>query len=478
MPFVTDPGGETFVAGDPPHGVCVAFNDSALAQNPVWTRLDDPAGYRLASSWQISRGRQTALDKTGTGTAQVTFTDLHGLLDPTNPTGPFFDKLEPSLQAAIGFMNPMTGDWTTLFRGHLSSQNHDLNMITDSRGVDVVVMDLVDAFDLLGAIELAPANHGITPTVWSHFADVYYPGTPSNFVGEPAVWKHVDDHIVQLLDDAKWPNTGQKRAGLRNIFAGNVSVQGTVYARRDSMLTALFDAADAEFPGVANIYVSKTGVLTFHGRFARFYPARPGYGIGSWSCGDMTQAAYDPDCAPISGISFHRSKEDIVNACIALPDGFSDTDVPTQLSKNTTSINKYGWRSLTFEGLKIHQGHDDLGNSTNALVETKKFADYYVQNFAEPQTRVTQIRFRPRGYNQVGASALWALMCGVEIGDLIHLTTSHTGSGSGFNEDFFVEGIHYTAQPGNAGMHDVTMELDVSPQSFFASNPFGSWNDS
>jgi len=67
-------------------------------------------------------------------------------------------------------------------------------------------------------------------------------------------------------------------------------------------------------------------------------------------------------------------------------------------------------------------------------------------------------------------------MCGVEISDTVFLKTWHPGGG-GFGSNFFVEGIHYEVSPMRADMHDVTLTLDVSPDSFFSSNPFGNFDD-
>lgn len=478
MPFLIDEGGDSFVSGDEPHGVCVAFQDDTLEEQPVWERLDDPAGFRLASAWTISRGRQSELDKTGTGTASVTFVDTDGVLDPTNNSGPFYTggetHVDPMRQAAIALMNPVTGEWGTLFRGYISDMTHSVDMWTDERGLDTVSMELVDAFDLFNAVELTPGDHGDS-TPFSDFADVFYGGHPSNFTGYPASFVHVDDRIAQILDDIGWPNSG-KRAGLRNIFSGNVSMQGNVYSRRDSALQALFDAADAEFPGVANIYMSKNGVVTFHGRFARFFPERAGYGIGSWTVGSLAQAELDSDCAPIAGLEFRRSKADIINAALISPRNSTEAQIQNLLVKDTASIAKYGWRSISFEELLIWKGHDEVGDDTTAQEECFKFGNYYVDNYAVPKTRVSSITFRPRGIEQTGAEPLWDLMVNVEIGDVVTLKTEHPSDG-GFDEDFFVEGIRYDSKPAREDMLDVTMTLDVSPRSFYDSNPFGDWDD-
>lgn len=456
-----------FPALSSPEGVCVAFDDDTLEATPAWYSLDR-AG--IVTHWSISRGRQSELDKTGTGTASVTLIDKTGLLDPTNTTSQLYGKLDPMKQVAIAIRNPVTDTYSTVFRGFVSEWLHDLEVFEETdgaaRGIDTITLEAADAFDLFAALELTPGEHGDT-SVRSDFADVYYQGTPSNVPGEPDVFKHVDQRIIQLLADAGWDPTRQI------VFSGNVSVQGVVINRRDQLLAALDDAADAEFPGLANRFMSRDSLFIFHGRYARFFPDRPGYGINTWQAGGLAQAQADPNVAPISHpLSFRRSKQDVINAVIALPQGIDDSDAPGQLVKDTPSIEAYGWRSMSFENLLTSAGHDDDGNPTTALEETAKFADYYVGNYKQPKTRVTRIPFRSRGTNNPYAAALWALICGVELGDVVSLQTVHPGGG-GFDADFFIEGISYDVGPARADMDDVTLELDVSPKSFFAYNPFG-----
>ncbi len=249
-----------------PEGVCWDPDASALEENPDWQRLDtDP--YRLATGFQIVRGRSSETDKTVTGTASLTFRDTDGILDPTNTTGPFYGKLDPMKQVALSVLNPVSEAWWTLFRGFVAGRDHSLDMFTDTRGYDQVTWQLVDAFDLLANVILTHGVHGDPPPL-STFPNIYYAGgDPSSTVGSGfpgllGTFKHVDQRIVQLLDDAGWPGTGANSSALRSIFSGNVSVQGVIYSRKDSLLSALFDAADAEFPGIANFYVSKDGVLT------------------------------------------------------------------------------------------------------------------------------------------------------------------------------------------------------------------------
>ncbi len=231
------------------------------------------------------------------------------------------------------------------------------------------------------------------------------PGLNDDFIGR----------INQALNDAGWPAT------LRSIFSGNVALQEVVYQRNSSLLQVILDAADAEFPGVANVYVDKNGKVTFRGRFARFDPTNPQYGITFWPCGD-TAACADTTYAPIFGLDFSRGKSNLINSAIALP-------------------------------------------------ETGLYSAYYVDNYKDPRNRVNQIRFRPVATTHPNATALWGTVCGVEIGDVISLKCTFPWGG-GFDEDFYVEGIHYDAVPLNATMPDINLTLDLSPAAYYAI-PFG-----
>lgn len=453
-------------------GVYVAFASlSTLAASPTWVRLDGPEIGATVQSWDIDRGRNSEQDRVGTGTATVRLLDRTGALDPTFPTGPYAGQIDPMKPAKIDLVNPATGAATTVFRGFVSEWLYDMDM---TEGFATVTLELADAFDLFAAIEMTTKRgslgHGTAPTDTT-FTDVYYPGTPANLPGQAAATIHVDTRINQLLDDAGWP------ASMRNVFSGNCNVQGVVYARRDQLLQGLQDAADAEWSGVANIFMSKDGKVAFRGRFARFHPTDPTYNIGSWRCGDQTAVdAGGGSVAPLAGMSFRRSKQDLVNACLALPQddsgAFTAAEVAGQLVTDSGSIAQYGWRGLSFNDLLNAGGTDTLLVTRTNLQDTKNVAQYYVDNYKYPATRLTTLRFRPRPPGSFGGGALWALMTGVELGDLIHTTTRHD-TGGGFDEDGFVEGIRYTAAPMTSGQHEISLELDVSPRSFYSSNPIG-----
>src|SRR5215216_5906429 len=102
-------------------GVGIALAGNATDVSPTWTRIDDPAGVNVVTSWEIERGRRGEREQTGPGKANVTLRDLTGAFDPTNTTGAYYGQLRPGRQAGIALQNPVTSAWSTLFRGHVEN---------------------------------------------------------------------------------------------------------------------------------------------------------------------------------------------------------------------------------------------------------------------------------------------------------------------------------------------------------------------
>lgn len=105
------------------------------------------------------------------------------------------------------------------------------------------------------------------------------------------------------------------------------------------------------------------------------------------------------------------------------------------------------------------------------LTETRRIASYYVNNYKDPRTRITQVTFKGPPPGSTGAAKTWQLICGIDISDTLDIVTHHPGGG-GFNERFFVEGLHYEVHPLNDTYWDVTLTVDVSPTAWFTSDPF------
>lgn len=437
--------------------MCVAFDSNALTEFPLWTRLDDPTGPFTLTSWQIDRGRIYETEKTSTGTASFTLVDRAGDFDPTRTSGPFYGKLDPYKQACIVLQNPVTGVWSTIFRGFVSEWLVEPH---PTERFNFVTCSLVDGMDFLAAAELVPGSFGDTPPASALDGDVYY--------GSDTSLAAIRARIVRTLDDVDWPGAGVGVGTLRSIFSGNVGLQAQSYSPRSTALEVILDCADAEFPNVANFYISKDGKATFHGRYARFHPSVVEYGINTWQIGDTAAVAASPSTvAPVSPpISFHRDKEQLFTAAIATPKDIAEADIEAQYG-TAASSSTLGFRTWSAENLLTQNGE----GPTTAIQETAKFRTYVLQNFASAATRVGQLTFRPQPPSGTSGSTLWALMCGVDISDIVHLKTTHAGGG-GFDTDFYVEGVHYDCVPMNDDHPDVTMTLDVSPRSYYNSNPF------
>ena len=133
---------------------------------------------------------------------------------------------------------------------------------------------------------------------------------------------------------------------------------------------------------------------------------------------------------------------------------------------DTSAAAAFGLRSWSAENLCTAGGV-----STTALEETNLFAQYIVANYAAPATRVGAITIRPQRASGIFGAAAWALICDIDISDRILLTTTH-GGGGGFNDYFFVEGVHYEAKPMSAQQHEITLTIDVSPATWYATNPY------
>jgi hypothetical protein len=277
----------------------------------------------------------------------------------------------------------------------------------------------------------------------------------SFYDGNVVFWEdlQVAHRINQVLDQVGWP------VGLREVFSGNVSLKRTVYAPRQPALNAITDAADAEFPGVAKFYIQKDGRATFHGRLARFNPLDAQYHISRWKVGDMAAVAADSSYAVITALEYDRDKDRIINSALATPEGIADADIAGQYISDASSISAYGTRSWSAENLLTDEGYI---NGYDDLQETYAFANYYVTNYATPRSRINRISFSSR----VNSLRVWNLLCGVDISDRLEVK-----AGAFNNEFYFVEGLHYTVEPMSATALDVTLELDVTPASYYFEQP-------
>ena len=62
--------------------------------------------------------------------------------------------------------------------------------------------------------------------------------------------------------------------------------------------------------------------------------------------------------------------------------------------------------------------------------------------------------FKSRRPGNTNGSALWKHLCRAEISDLLTLQTEHPGGGGFLEDQFYVEGLHYTVRPGPPDVPD------------------------
>jgi hypothetical protein len=436
-------------------GMSLAPDDYPLDPSPTWERIDTT--YNV-TGWTISRGRPNETGRVGAGTATIRLVDTTGDFDPTNTSGDFYGRLvagQPlarGVQAAIALQNPTDDTWATLFRGFVDDVIWDPYA---TFGFANVTLELVDAIGFLAEYEM--------PLDGSFGDDV----VDGNIVFDAdTATDAVQTRINAVLDSIGWD------AALRNIFTGNVKLQEAVYSPRELALTVMQDAADAEFPDVATLYAAgprNPGVITFHGRLARFDYSNPLYDIQTWELGDDTASTADPTNVVRISPPLQASVEGatIYTSALSTPQSVAAGDIAGQYVTDATNAAYFGLKTWSAENLLTAGG----ASLATALQVSKLFADYRRDNYSTPRVRVGEITIRPQSPTGVHGDATWAFMCGVELNDVVHLTTTHTGGG-GFDHDFFVEGIRYEAKPMNADHHDVTLTLDVSPVGYFDNDPF------
>jgi hypothetical protein len=382
----------------------------------------------------------------------VTINDTDGILDPTNTSGPYFGKINPFIQAALCRYNPVLDDWDQRFRGFVADFNYSFH---PSQRVNQLTLELVGIFELLNRIEMVPGGiFGDTPPsgqdIWFALADM-------------------DVRINQVL-----ANSGIDEA-FSVVFSGNVDLKPTPYTAGETPLTVIQESADAEFPGVSNVYEDRFGRLVVHGRLAKFDPAGVASGVTDdvwdwhdWEAGDGAAVEADPaQLAHIRSFSFSRGYDKIVNSVYL---SSIDPEIPVVTDQDVTSIGLYGYGSRSWPNLLTNTGL--LGGGSTTAQELQLFADYMLNNYADPVDRPTEITFRSKEPGTPGVAENWRLMSKVDISDRITVTIASPGGGGFTTEQFYVEGIRESSEPLNTEFDNDTVTLYVSPAEHFSTNPF------
>lgn len=258
------------------------------------------------------------------------------------------------------------------------------------------------------------------------------------------------------------------------VFSGNVDVHMTLYDADDDILSAMRDAADAEFPGIGNIYEDRYGRIVFHGRFAKFDPDTTASGaewnFQRWQAG--TRADVTTGVAQIREFKYNRPRTRIVNTYVAWPeldlsgDPFDPSVIQNNTKSDATSISAYGYRGKDAPSLIIKE-HKTNGNS--GLEECALFGDYYVGNYSEPRKNVEVCTFLSINPDDPRAEATWALMTQADISDVIHMFVDEAGMS---DEEFFIEGISGSCRVANPEYDYVSVTPNLSPAAYYTDNVF------
>lgn len=412
-------------------------------------RLDNNTN--LIASYQIERGRQFETDRTDGGRATVQINDVDGLLDPTHGAGPYAGELNPLVQITLGRWNPVAAEWQTRFRGFIADYDYSFD---PSQQVNRLTLSCIDIFAILQAVEMLPGFFGDTPPAGSE-GQVFFDNA------------NVDGRINQVHGNAGIPSA------FYVTFTGNVGLYESTYSPGESAMTAIQEAVDAEFPGVSNLYPDRFGRAAFHGRLAKFDPATIAAGAGDaawdwhhWHCGDGAAVAAAPSTvAHLREFAFNRGLGQVINSALATPQGILDADVAGQIAQDATSIAKYGIRSWSAQNLLTKTG---LFDSSTDLVETKRFAQWRVDNYAVPRNRVTRLTLRTIRPGTPGAAITWRMLCEADISDQLDITVTSPGGGGFGAEPFYIEGIQEESTPLNADYDNHTVSFDVSPAGLYA----------
>jgi len=420
--------------------VLIALTAGPLVAEPTWTRYDTLTGC-ACYGFDSFAGRQSELDTTDTGTATVYFHDTNNTLDE--------DLV--GLQIMLQLYNPITATWHPRWRGHIDDIQRDL-IDVPSAPLANVALTCTGIFDYLGGCKMLP---GVFGDVGGTDDVVFYDNG------------RVDDRITALLTDA------QIDPSMMVVFTGNVNVNETLYDPDDVILQGLRDAADAEFPGIANVYEDRYGRVAFHGRHARFDPettsTSANWEFTRWH--GATREDVGTGTAQIQSFSYNAPRARIINSYIAWPrldeNGveFDRTLIPTLLQTDASSISTFGYRGDEAPDLILKDSYTGtIGSDLCAL-----FGQFYTTNYNQPRKAVQRVEFKSlRPYDR-GASTTWDLMCRADISDAINLTVDEALLA---NEAFFIDGISVECRPANPDYDFVTITPNLTPASYYGTDVF------
>ncbi len=433
--------------------VLIAPDDSPLEPDPTWERMDDIDNF--VADIQITAGKQTEFDQSQTNTATVRFNDTAGLLDPNNPSSPWYGNLYGK-QILCQVYNPVEDAWFSRFRGTTKRPRYDLNPATRN-GVSILsnaAIECVGVFDYLARYQQTPGINGDTP--------------PAAAAGS-VFWEdgEVNDRIISMLASAGLDSTRYV------VFDGNVLVIETLYDPGDPILIGLRDASDAESPVAYVLYEDRFGRAVWHGRQSITDPDTVAAGAGAtawdfqrYKIGDGAAIIGDSDYAQIRPpFQYSVPLERIVNAALITPRRLSNatpfdrTTIPSLVVSDSGSIGAYGVVPFA-RGDSINGGHKTNGD--NAAEDCKRSAQFLVDNFKDALIRIDAATVKAISPDDPRAEPVWNILSRADIADVTETNLGYPG-GVGVGQNDFIQGWTQTITPLNPDYDYVELGLNLSP---------------
>ncbi len=448
--------------------VLIAWDDGPLVANPTWTVIDQGGGtfpYDFVTGYDTHSGRQTLISQTETGTATVYVMDRHGLFDDRNGSSPYQGKLS-GRQIMLQLYNPYGATWEPQFRGLIDDYRYTMDgsaVGADGNPVNASIeIDCVDMFDYLNGYGLTPGVDGTTPPVGAEDS-VYF----ASNVGVGG--NTVEDRILEILGNANIDPTMSITA------SGNIQVIATQYNADESALTALRDAADAEMPFIANIYVNRHGQFCFRGRYSRFDPDQVAAEAGStwdftrWRVGDGKAIQADPTRAQIREFTYTRDRNELINAAMCYPQGLPTAQIPNQVYANTPSIDAYGKHQanpLTDLITGAYVGPGTI-SPDDGKTQCYMYAELLVKNKKDPRVCPDMVQLKSINPSDFRASATWGILTRSDISHIVNIAVGYAGGtglmGGATVDDYYIEGRSLVVRPANTSYDYVELELNVTP---------------
>lgn len=427
--------------------VLIAESDGPLVAEPTWTRFDNITLCRNYG-FDCFAGRQTELDTTDTGNATVYFHDQNKTL--TNDL--------VGCQIMLQLYNPVTATWQPRWRGHVDDLERDLVNVPGAPLADSS-LTCVGIFDYLGGVKMLPGIMGDPlPFTANMTGVVFYENA------------NVDDRLFALLFDANIAAT------MMVIFTGNIDCNETLYDPDDVILQGCRDAADAEFPGIANFFEDRFGRCVFHGREARFDPLGTEAGGANWDY-QVFQAGTREDsgasAAEVKSFSYNAPRARIINSYVAWPRAdengveFDRDKIQDMLKTNPTSITQYGYRGDEAGDLIVKSEIHSPNRTGEQLCEL--YSQFYIDNYSEIKKAVQSVVFQSCPPGDPRATVLWNMMTTADISDTIELTIDEADLDT---EPFFIDGIGIECRPLNPQYDLVTFTPNLTPGSYYGTDVF------